>query len=176
MSVDFSIVRLHEDLEFGDFDCGDEDLNSFLLNDSKLFLKRLLSVTYLLYHDQDIVGYFSLSNDKISISETSKSSWRKVKKLFPHAKHRSDYPAVKIGRLAISKNFQHQEIGTSIIDLIKDLFSRNNRTGCAFITVDALNSAVPFYLKNEFCPLDKSLGSRCSETQTLYYDLKRLSK
>lgn len=175
MSVEFSIVRLREDLKFTDFDCGDEDLNSFLLNDSKSFLKRLLSVTYLLYHEQDIVGYFSLSNDKISLSETSKSSWRKVKKLFPHAKHRSDYPAVKIGRLAISKEYQHKEIGTSIIDLIKSLFYSNNRAGCAFVTVDALQSAVPFYLKNGFCPLDQS-SSIHADTQTLYYDLKRLSE
>lgn len=174
MRVDFSIVRLHQDLPIEHFDCGDDDLNAFLLSDSKLFLKRLLSVTYLLFDGEKLIGYFSLSNDKISLAETSKASWRRVKKLFPHSKHRSDYPAIKLGRLAISKEYQHLSIGSAVIDLIKGMFVSNNRTGCAFITVDALTSAIPFYIKNDFILLDKSSFKTGQETHTLYYDLTRL--
>lgn len=33
---------------------------------------------------------------------------------------------------------------------LKDTFITNNRTGCAFVTVDALKEAIPFYQKNGF--------------------------
>lgn len=40
----------------------------------------------------DIVVYFSVSNDKISIPGSDKATWKKIKKSFPHSKHRTDYP------------------------------------------------------------------------------------
>ena len=49
-----------------------------------------------------VLAYFSVSNDKISVPDSDKTTWRKIKALFPHSKHRSDYPAVKIGRLAVT--------------------------------------------------------------------------
>ena len=51
------------------FDCNDEDLNDFLLNESNLYRSALLSVTYVV-EDKDskaVLAYFSLSNDKVSI-------------------------------------------------------------------------------------------------------------
>lgn len=173
--IDFSTSRLQESTILKAFDCGESDLNKFLMEDSKNYLKRFLSVTYILSIEDNIIAYFSLSNDKISVPDTDKSTWRRIKKSFPHAKHRSDYPAVKIGRLAVDQKFQNLSIGTSILDLIKHMFVHNNRTGCAFITVDALPSATSFYLKNDFKFLDKNANEHENKsTQTLYYDLSRL--
>ena len=94
MTDNIRVVRLTQDYVFKSFDCGNQDLNSFLLSDSKAYAKRLLSVTYILETDEDIVAYFSVSNDKISVPDSDKATWRKIKSLFPHSKHRSDYPAV----------------------------------------------------------------------------------
>ena len=49
-----------------------------------------------------------------------------------------------------------------------------NRSGCAFITVDALKSAIPFYLKNDFEFLDKTLNDIEDETVTLYFNLNSI--
>ena len=81
-------------------------MNDFLLSDSKPYLKKLLSVTYILETDDDIVAYFSVSNDKISVPDSDKATWRKIKALCPHSKHRSDYPAVKIGRLDVLRSYK----------------------------------------------------------------------
>lgn len=168
-------MRLSEDYEFKAFDCGNDDLNGFLLEDSKDYLRRLLSVTYVLETDDDIVAYFSVSNDKISIPDSDKSTWRKIKALFPHSKHRGDYPAVKIGRLGVNVKYQHSNIGTDILDFVKEMFITNNRTGCSFVTVDALRHALPFYLKNGFLFLDKaSVADTTKGTVLLYYDLSQL--
>ena len=174
MTDNIRVVRLTQDYEFKSFDCGNQDLNSFLLSDSKAYAKRLLSVTYILETDEDIVAYFSVSNDKISVPDSDKATWRKIKSLFPHSKHRSDYPAVKIGRLAVNGKYRNNGIGSDILDFVKDLFITDNRTGCSFVTVDALREAIPFYQKNGFKYLDKSAIETESDTCLMYYDLTQL--
>jgi hypothetical protein len=169
------IVRLTQDYVLKPFDCGNVDLNDFLLNDAKQYASHLLAVTYLLEDETELLAFFSVSNDRISINESDKATWRKIKKEFPHSKHRSDYPAVKIGRLGVNIHHQNEHLGRLIINFVKDTFITNNRTGCAFITVDALWSAVPFYQKNGFKFLKPSeLTNQEKETVTMYYDLTQL--
>ncbi len=172
--VNIRMVRLTDEHKFKPFDCDNKDLNDFLLNDSKDYLKKLLAVTYVLESPKETIAYFSLSNDKISLLESNKSAWRKIKNNFPHRKHRSDYPAVKIGRLAVNVKYQGFDIGSAIMDFIKKNCIMKNRSGCAFITVDALKSAIPFYLKNDFEFLDKTLNDIEDETVTLYFNLNSI--
>ncbi len=175
--MDFSdvrIVRLTQDHNVAAFDCGHKDLNEFLLNDAKGYQQNLLAVTYLVEYHDDVAAYFSLSNDKLSIKDSDKSSWRKVKGLFRHSKHRGDYPAVKVGRLAVGCKYQGYDIGSRILDFVKYTFISRNRTGCTFVTVDALRSSVDFYSKNNFKflgPVSKDLDSL---TVPMYYNLLEL--
>ena len=53
MTDNIKVVRLTQDYQFKSFDCGNQDLNDFLLIDSKPYLKKLLSVTYILETDED---------------------------------------------------------------------------------------------------------------------------
>ena len=85
------IVRLTQEHAFKPFDCGEEDLNDFLLEDAKQYVKGLLAVTYVIEDDD--------------------------------------------------------------------------------MTVDALQSAVPFYERNGFKPLRKE---NKGETVPMYYDLTQL--
>ena len=103
------IVKLTESHVLKPFDCGDQDLNDFLFNDAKDYYKHRLSVTYLLENETETVAYFSVSNDKLSINESDKPTWRKIKPLFNHRKHRGDYPAVKVGRLAVNLKYQRHD-------------------------------------------------------------------
>lgn len=168
------IVRLTPDHMIGEFDCGNQDLNEFLLNDSKHYQQKLLSVTYIIENGDKIAGYFSILNDKISIAESDKATWRKIKKVFRHSKHRTDYPAVKIGKLAIDLRYHHMNLGSNILDFIKLMFMNNNRTGCAFITVDALKGALQFYLKNNFKEMTKE-HTENADTYQLYFNLNQLT-
>lgn len=171
---DLKIVRLTQDQDFNNFDCGHTDLNEFLLYDAKEYQKSLIAVTYLVKLHEKIVAYFSLSNDKLSVKESDNATWRKVKKLFRHSKHRGDYPAVKIGRLAVAEQYQNYDIGTKILDFVKYTFVDKNRTGCAFVTVDALRKSTNFYLKNKFKPLGQTAMDSNSRTVPMYYNLLEL--
>lgn len=88
------------------FDCGDADLNDFLLNDAKLFAEKKIANTYILEDKGCIVAYYSLLNDKVSKMDATNSAWKRVKKLFPHSKQFSSYPSVKIGRFAVALSYE----------------------------------------------------------------------
>lgn len=74
----------------------------------------------------------------------------------------------------MGSKYQGYDIGSRILDFIKYTFVEKNRTGCAFVTVDALRSSVDFYAKNKF----KILGPLPHESETLtlpmYYNLLEL--
>lgn len=114
------IIRLSPSHDYLPFDCDDCDLNDFLLNEAKDYLNKLLSVTYLFEYEGYTIAFFSVSNDKIS--HTDVDSNRGFKKVFqdflPDSKRYKSYPAVKIGRLAVHKEFQKNKLGSMCIDLI----------------------------------------------------------
>ena len=154
------------------FDCGDDDLNDFLLNDARYYDEQMLAHTYVFVEKSEIVAYYCLLNDKISQTDLDKSLWRKLRKNIPHEKHYDSYPAVKIGRFAISQQYAGNHLGTSIIDSIKlKLFENLEYSACRFLTVDAYRGALPFYEKNGFLPLLKN-PDETQPTIPLYFDLK----
>ena len=180
-------VRLEEGRKELPFDCGDQDLNEFLSCDAILYSRQLLAVTYCLDRKDETILYFALSNDKLAAIEVEKSFWRKIKKSFPHEKHRKDYPAVKIGRFAVNSKYQNtaEHWGTEALNFIKQWMVSDNKTGCRFITVDAYKQAVPFYQKNNFFFMgseeekryNQELNNPDSEsTFSMYYDLLRLKE
>ena len=100
----FSIVN--DAYQFKPFNCGDEDLNEFLFFNSKNYRKEFLATTYVIENKDETIAYFSLFNDSLKV-ENIQSSKNAVKtflrRILPHSKrHLKNYPAVKIGRLAVS--------------------------------------------------------------------------
>lgn len=154
------------------FDCGDTDLNEFLLDDALPHQMDLLTVTYLVKHQDSVVAYFSVLNDKISVEQfPTKSQFRKLQRLLHHRKRGyKSYPSVKLGRLAIDKNLKGSGLGSQLLNYIKVLFISGNKTGCRFITADAYKHAVGFYAKNGFTPLSEKPED--SQTELMYFDLK----
>ena len=113
------IEKLTDNHNLTSFDCGDVDLNEFLTDDAIPFQEKRIATTYIVIINDRVAAYFSLLNDKVSRTDVSKSAWRKLKKLFAHSKHRSNYPAIKIGRFAVCKDFASQGLGSVIMDAIK---------------------------------------------------------
>ncbi|MDE5814044.1 MAG: GNAT family N-acetyltransferase [Muribaculaceae bacterium] len=158
------------------FDCGDDDLNDFLLNEASLYRNALLSVTYVVEKKEtnEVMAYFSLANDKISISDfESKTEFNRFRKhKFVNEKRLRSYPAIKIGRLGIAQCAQHQSIGTYLLEFIEDYFIVNNKSGCRFVTVDAYVDAIPFYIRNNYQFLNNDDEDK--RTRVMYFDLASL--
>lgn len=165
-------IQLSSETDILPFRCTENDLNSFLFEDARHFQKELIAVTDLIENREKelTVAYFSLLADKISFSPDEKTVWNKLNRNIPNPKRRRHYPAVKIGRLAVSEQYFGMGVGTFVLDSIKYAFTHVKRLGCRFLTVDALKAAKPFYEKNGFqffTELDKG-----DETRLMFYDLK----
>ncbi|OKY85902.1 MAG: hypothetical protein BHV69_04295 [Bacteroidales bacterium 52_46] len=48
--ADYEIRKLGLNENVKQFDCGDEDINDFIVNDAPLYRKTLLAMTYILKH------------------------------------------------------------------------------------------------------------------------------
>ena len=154
------------------FDCGDDDLNDFWLNDAINYQKQLLANTYYVEDNNRTLLFFSILHDKISINESvSKNWWRKnIRDTLPEGKRFSSYPAVKIGRLGIDNSGQGKGLGSYILDFIKELYLGNESlAGCRFITLDAYKQSIPFYQKNQFQFFTAT--DENEETRLMYFDL-----
>ena len=171
---EYTIRRLQENETIKSFDCGDDDLNDFIMNRADDYHKAMLSVTYVFEHKASgkIIVYFSLANDKISIDDFVNNTEfnRFRKKRFANEKRIRSYPSVKICRLGIDNDFHGYGVGTMIIDFIKLYYSKDNKAGCRFLTVDAYMNAVKFYERNMF----QSLHNNDRKTFLLYYDLNEM--
>lgn len=167
------LKRLTEDSELSAFDCGDDDLNEFLLKDAKGFLEKRIANSYLLMDGDRIVAYFCLLNDKISKQEVTNSQWRKIKDRFPEGKKFSSYPAIKIGRFAVSAEYRGQQIGTKLMNMIKSLLdSDRNYSAFRFLTVDAYISATSFYTQNGFVKLTRKEEN--PHTDLMFFDMREI--
>ncbi|MCU0467915.1 MAG: GNAT family N-acetyltransferase [Arcicella sp.] len=168
------IRRLKESHTIKPFDCGDDDLNEFFIKDAILYQKHRLAITYFEENENQTIFFFSLANDRITTADTTK--YNKIGRNIPNAKRRrGGYPAVKIGRLGVSKNVQSSGIGTVVMDIIKNFVGLNNYpTGAKFLTVDAYNNerSIKYYERNGFDFLTDEDSEQ--ETRAMYYDLAKL--
>ena len=158
---------------FDGFSCSNADLDDFILNDAAVQQSKLLSVTYLYKIRIDgtfspPVAFVSLANDSLKIKHDDLKARHNLLGI-----SYQEFPAVKVCRLGVSVDFQRLGIGSQVINIIKSLFLRCNRTGCRFVTVDAYNEegTLSFYRGNDFQLFhDKDVNK---PTRSMYYDLIR---
>jgi len=174
------------------FSCGESDLDEFFAKDCLVNQSRLLGKTYLFClkdQPETIVTAFSLSNDSIRLTNRITDEYKEqfLDDTGLHDKSLKRFPAVLIGRLGTNKDFAGQGYGTAIMDFIKVLFRNNNRTGCRFLIVDALNrpETLHYYEKNGFHYLidDERLEAKYMgigigrlplNTRLMYFDLLKI--
>lgn len=173
-----SLIKVNDSTIIKPFDCGDDDLNDFLHSKSIFYSKELLATTYLLENDTDTIAFFSLFNDNVRVEETdfaSKSAWKRfLSEIVSHPKrHLKYFPAIKIGRLAVTNAIQQKGTGRTIISFILDLaLSQNERCACKFISVDAYDKSLGFYEKMGFSYFTSNDEGK--DTRQMYIDLTPL--
>ncbi len=155
------IIKADKDiLRSIEFDCGDDDLNEFLLKDSLINIDNSLSKIYLCLYENNVVAFLSLSADSIKINEKLEVEYR-------------TYPAIKIGRLAVHKDFQRMHIGSILIDWVVGFcLELRKDIGIRFISVDAYNQekTISFYNGNLFEALQPKKNKN-KNNMPMYRDL-----
>lgn len=175
------------------FCCGDEDLDDFFRHDVFLYEEELLGKTYCWINrdnQHEIVAIATLSYDGIKTYTLDRPSRNALQRNVPNQKRHRSYPAVLIGRLAVSKSYQGNglHVGTQLMEVLKYWFvDENNKAACRYMLVDAYNTefTINYYLKNGFRPLYKTEQSEKDafgipddeelRSRVLFFDLKLVS-
>ncbi|HTJ49958.1 MAG TPA: GNAT family N-acetyltransferase [Cyclobacteriaceae bacterium] len=183
LTIECTLRRLTSSLDLSSFNCGRTDLNEFLQQDALNYDQQLLGRTYVFTPDsnpEQIVCFFTVSNDGLKVDHRSNNTRRRVNKSIPHVKQMRNYPAVLIGRLGVNENYRRKGVGSQLMDFIKAWFSSDeNKTGCRFLLVDAYNEkdVLDYYTKNEFQFLlreedeEKKDDEDKPKTRFMFYDL-----
>ena len=73
------LVRLTSEYDLKQFDCGDNDLNEFLIDNALDFSEKRIANTFILEKDREVIAYFCILNDKICQQDVTNSQWKKIK-------------------------------------------------------------------------------------------------
>lgn len=172
------------------FSCGDDDLDDFFHNDAEQYATELMGKTYCWVTEQKphcIVALFTLANDSIKTLHLDNSTRNRLNRPIDNYKRGRSYPATLIERIGVNQEFQGMNIGSQLIQFIKDWFRHeDNKTGCRFLVVDAYNNprTLHFYRRNEFrflhanedeeCAYYNIPEGECITTRLMYFDLKTI--
>ena len=124
------------------FDCGSEPLNQFLKQTARQHAARGISRTFVLV-DEDasdpkpIVGFFSLNLCQIKSESLSGAEAKKLP---------CDVSGVRLGRLAVAKEYQRQGMGkTLLVAAMEKFIEIFNTAGGIGLFVDAKDQAAKRY-------------------------------
>ena len=153
-------LRPEDDVSY--FSCTDEGLNEFIKEEALAYQRERMGNTYLVFYEEKVVAYFTQSVDAIRVQ---KMPYDERISEFEHMEY---YPALKIGRLAVDKNYEKQGIGSFLLSLICDMgYELSERFGCRFILLNANPDSVSWYERYGF----KKLRERRRREPTMYLDI-----
>ncbi len=154
MAVDDSQLILRgiadvSDEDLQNFDCGVENLNHFLTQESRVYSEHGLTETSVAFWQDDVsspIAYFALSADSIRLNITERGELG-----LPFDADLTFFPAVKITKLAVHKDMQSKGIGRMLIDLISGMVFSTN-TAVRLLNVNSLNNerTLAFYSRMGF--------------------------
>ena len=172
----------------------DPAIDEFFRKEYFLYEEAHMCVSYCFFHrvDKKIVAAFALSMSSITVRDMQRRDRKKIEEGIPYVKHKSQYPAILLGQLAVFDGYRGVNIGSEILDFVKALFAEPyspsfeinyafNNVGCCYILVDALNKdkVLKLYADNGFLPVyadnDEPAGEEgAPPTKAMVFNLARL--
>lgn len=149
-AIDFERLQIRPVAEsdpHSGFCSGDDDLDSFLADDALDYERTGTARTHVALYDGELIAFIALLTEALELKTGEKKRLGKR-----HGKVRF-VPAIKIGRLAVSKDFRskYRGVGETLIRYAWSLADRASETiGCRLLIVDAYGDAVAFYERMGF--------------------------
>lgn len=139
------IERLSPHHDRNDFDCGVEELNSYLQRYSSQHERRGIGRTYVAIREGEtrVLGYYTISSSAVAFD------------VVPENLPRHPVPVALVGRLAVDNSTRGQKLGEALlIHALRSALRAARIVGIYAVVVDALDeSAKSFYLKYGFSEL-----------------------
>ena len=165
--MEFITTPFDRSVDRSAFDCGThEALNRYIAQQAGQDEKRHVSRTFMLLDDGRLIGYYTLANAAIAISELDETMIR--------AMPRYPMPAILLSRLAVDKVQQGNGTGKRLFaDFFRRVFAISKHSGVAFIIVDAKDDeAARYYRGLDFLPSPANPLRLVLPTATLFNAFK----
>ena len=182
-SSEIILRKLDDTMDVSSFDCGIEELNGFLRENALEDFKRRMNVTYVLLHKNRIIAYYCILADRIDtkVDPIRRSIRDKLKRKSDY--RYTSFPSIKIGRLAVDKDFQSAHhcdvhLGQLIVSGLKFQYATERQFGCRYLTVDAMNNdrTINFYKRNGFIPMIAKPSDNPEDTIPMLFDLATMQE
>jgi ribosomal protein S18 acetylase RimI-like enzyme len=144
-------------------------LKTFLTKHAKRYHEQGLAFTYCIFDQgkNTARAYMTLVCGEVAAEPSTGPAM--IDYRYPH------YPAVKIARLAVHKDFRTYRFGQKLVSLALGISKGTiaQHVGCRFLVVDAKRGAIGFYEKCGFTLLDTA-ENRKRESPVMFVDLAKL--
>ena len=136
---DLRLVLLAEHHDLTGLDCGNDQLNTWLLDHALASQRADLARTYLALEDDAVVGYVSLTTGSIRREDAPKRYARGM------ARH--PIPTILIARLAVDRRHQRQRLGSRLLaEALHRAVAASDVAAARLVIVDAIDEdAAHFY-------------------------------
>ncbi len=163
MNYPIKVVSFNKSCDLKEFDCGDLVLNRYLTNYASQDIKRYIASVFLGIIDSNkVVGYYTLSSNRIDISELD-SEYTKRLPNYPYL------PAILIGRLGVDKKYQGQRFGEYLLLDALNKASASEIAAFAVIVEAKNKEAANFYRSYGFIEF-------CDNSDRLFLPMSTISK
>ena len=147
------------------FDCGDQPLNDYLKKHAwNNQQKSSIGVTYVAIEEiapAAVIGYFTLAMSSVPRNAMPRKSVRGLPAY--------DLPMILLARLAVHRHFARRGLGHALLSEALKLSLRiSEQVGCRCILVDAYPTAVAWYQRYGFTPIEGSKGA----SVRMYLDMR----
>jgi GNAT superfamily N-acetyltransferase len=134
-----ALVRLTADHDLSGFDCGNQELNRWLVDHALASQRADLARTYLLLDNRAVVGYVSLTTGSIRREAAPK---RYARGMPGHP-----IPTILIARLAVDQRHQGQRLGSRLLaEALRLALAASDTAAARLVVVDAIDEqAAGFY-------------------------------
>lgn len=169
--MDFITVDFDKSIDRSAFDCGVHPaLNLYIAEHAGQDQKRNVSRTFLYVENEALLGYYTLANTSVALSDLSEEHTKKMP--------RYPMPAVLLSRLAVDKAVRGQGLGQRLMsDFFRRVYAISKQSGVAFIVVDAKDDDAADYYRKKlgFVPSTNSPLRLVLSTATLIRGLSSQS-
>ena len=158
------IRRLEEPDSAENFDCADEALNNYLKRHAwNNQQKSSIGVTYVAVDEiapRTVIGYFTLATSSVPRDALPKKYVRGLPAY--------DLPMILLARLAVDRQFRGHGLGHALLsEALKVSLGVSEQVGCRCVIVDAYSTAIDWYRRYGFVPLEEGeheAQSKCTST------------
>lgn len=145
-----SLVSLGADQDLSGFDCGNPELDRWLIDHALASQKADLARTYLVTTADAVAGYVSLTTGSIR----PEAAPRRYARGMP----RYPIPTILIARLAVDRRYQHQGLGSRLLaEALRLAVAASDTAAARLVVVDAIDEqAAAFYRRWGFIDIPEN--------------------